>query len=235
MSNDGSGFDSIPGPSQPLSGLTIPAPAVRRLCLYLRELESMLARNCLTVSSRELGQTLGYTDAQVRKDLTYFGHFGQRGIGYRVDELIARIKVILGTDQTWNVVVVGAGNLGHALATYRGFGKKGFRIVGVFDNDPAKVGQTLGEPPGVEVLPMSRLPDIVASEQVRMGIVAVPADVAQQVADALLAAGVKGILNFAPASLTVPAEVPVSPVELSVHLEQLAFQIHSRSRAAQDS
>ena len=163
MANDPSAAGFDPESEEPARWSAIPAPAVRRLCLYLRELEGLLARNRLTVSSKELGQTLGYTDAQVRKDLAYFGHFGQPGIGYRVEELIARIKSILGTDKTWNVVLVGAGNLGQALATYRGFFKKGFRIVGVFDNNPAKMGQRIGEPPGLEILPMERLPEVVAS------------------------------------------------------------------------
>lgn len=211
---------------------SIPAPAVRRLCMYLRELDGLLSRNRLTVSSKELGQALGYTDAQVRKDLAYFGHFGQPGIGYRVDELITRIKSILGTDKTWNVVVVGAGNLGQALVSYRGFAKKGFRIVGVFDSNPAKIGQRIGEPPGMEILPMTRLPEVVASQQVQMGVVAVPAEVAQQVAEALLAAGIKGILNFAPTSLVVPEAIPVFPVELSMHLEQMAFQIRAHGGSA---
>ncbi len=210
----------------------IPAPAVRRLCLYLRELEHRLSRNCPTISSKELGQSLGYTDAQVRKDLAYFGHFGQPGIGYAVEELIARIRAILGTDRTWNVILVGAGNIGQALATYRGFLKKGFRIVAAFDDNPAKIGQRIGEPPGIEILPMKRLPAVIARQHVQMGIMAVPAEVAQQVAEEMVAAGVVGILNFAPASLAVPQDVPVLPVELSVHLEQLAFQIRARDERA---
>jgi len=208
---------------------SIPAPAVRRLCLYLRELENRLSRKQLTLSSRELGQALGYTDAQVRKDLAYFGHFGQPGIGYPVEDVISRIRSILGTDKMWQVVLVGAGNIGQALATYRGFLKKGFQIVAVFDSNPAKIGNRIGRPPGIEVLPMDRLAGVVASERVRMGIMAVPADAAQQVAEAMLAAGIKGILNFAPASLVVPEHIPVIPVELSVHLEQLAFQIRARN------
>ncbi|MGQ9650441.1 MAG: redox-sensing transcriptional repressor Rex [Phycisphaerae bacterium] len=210
----------------------IPAPAVRRLCLYLRELEGLLARGRLTVSSKDLGRTLGYTDAQVRKDLAYFGHFGQPGIGYGVEELITRIRGILGTDKIWNVVVVGAGNIGQALSTYRGFLKRGFRIVGVFDNNPAKVGQRIGDSRGIEILPLDCLSQVVASQEVQLGILAVPAEAAQEVAEALLAAGVKGILNFAPASLAVPEPVPVVPVELSLQLEQLAFQIRARSTRA---
>ena len=130
-------------PDRPMlnRGDVVPAPAVRRLSLYLRELEGLLRRNRETISSKQLGETLGLTDAQVRKDLAYFGQFGHPGIGYRVDDLVTRIKCILGTDRTWNALLVGAGNLGHALVSYRGFGKKGFEIVAVFDNDPEKIGQ----------------------------------------------------------------------------------------------
>src|SRR5580700_4977231 len=123
---------------------SIPNPAVRRLSLYLRQLESFKRKDRRTVSSKQLGESLGLTDAQVRKDLAYFGQFGHPGIGYRVDDLIGQVRRILGTDKIWNVVMVGAGNLGRALSAYKGFDAKGFRLVAVFDNDPAKVGKKLG-------------------------------------------------------------------------------------------
>src|SRR5829696_1877266 len=128
---------------QPRSDL-VPNPAVRRLSLYLRQLESFKKKDRRTISSKQLGESLGLTDAQVRKDFAYFGQFGHPGIGYRVDDLIAQVKRILGTDKTWNVLLVGAGNLGRALSAYRGFEAKGFRLVAVFDNDPAKIGRRLG-------------------------------------------------------------------------------------------
>ena len=202
-----------------------PAPAVRRLSLYLRELESIHRERQRTISSKQLGEALNLTDAQVRKDLAYFGQFGHPGIGYRVDELIARIRCILGTDRTWNALLIGAGNLGSALLSYRGFTKKGFRIIAVFDNDPRKIGQRIGEPPGLEVLDFARLDELVKAHDIQMGMISVPAHVAQSVADALVAAGIKGILNFAPASITVPEEVSMASVDLAVHLEQLAFRI----------
>src|SRR5213080_3071514 len=118
-----------------------PNPAVRRLSLYLRQLEDFKRKDRRTISSKQLGESLNLTDAQVRKDLAYFGQFGHPGIGYRVDELITKVKQILGTDKTWNVLIVGAGNLGRALMAYRGFDAKGFRLVAVFDNDPAKTGR----------------------------------------------------------------------------------------------
>src|SRR5947208_4439211 len=118
--------------------LIIPNPAVRRLSLYLRQLESFKRKDRRTISSKQLGELLGLTDAQVRKDLAYFGQFGHPGVGYRVADLIARIRAILGTDRNWNVLLVGAGNLGNALLSYRGFARKNFNIVAVFDNDPRK-------------------------------------------------------------------------------------------------
>jgi len=173
------------------------------------------------VSSRRLGAKLGLTDAQVRKDLAYFGQFGHPGIGYRVPDLITRIRAILGTDRTWNCLLVGVGNLGRALLSYRGFTGKGFRIVSAFDADPAVVGTRIGPPPGIEVLPMDRLEASVAQDHVQIAILCVPASVAQAVADQVVAAGVKGILNFA----------AVASVDLSVRLEQLAFNILARQLA----
>src|SRR5438128_1758525 len=131
----------IDRPDRPES---VPNPAVRRLSLYLRQLESFQRKNRRTISSKQLGESLGLTDAQVRKDFAYFGQFGHPGIGYRVDDLIAQVKRILGTDKTWNVLLVGAGNLGRALLAYKGFDQKGFRLVAVFDADPAKVGKKQG-------------------------------------------------------------------------------------------
>jgi redox-sensing transcriptional repressor len=198
---------------------------VRRLSLYLRELERFWRKERQTISSKQLGEALSLTDAQVRKDLAYFGQFGHPGIGYRVDELIARIRCILGTDRTWNVLLVGAGHLGKALLSYRGFLRKGFRIVAVFDNDPAKIGQHVGADEELEVLPFARVADVVAEKDIQIGMISVPAEAAQDVAQRLMDVGVKSILNFAPASLSLPVEVPVSSVDLSVHLEQLAFRI----------
>jgi redox-sensing transcriptional repressor len=214
---------SLPPPSSRAD--SVPEPAVRRLSLYLRELEGLLSAGRETISSKQLGEVLSLTDAQVRKDLAYFGQFGHPGIGYRVDELISRLRSILGTDRLWNVLVVGAGHLGSALLNYRGFSKKGFQVVAVFDNDPAKVGTRVGPAPGFEILPLERMPAIVAESEIQIGVMAVPAAVAQATAAALVAAGIKGILNFAPASLNVPENVAMATVDLAVHLEQLAFRV----------
>lgn len=201
----------------------IPNPAVRRLSLYLRQLESFHRNNRGTVSSKQLGESLGLTDAQVRKDLAYFGQFGHPGIGYRVDDLIARLRHILGTDKTWNVLLIGAGNLGRALLAYRGFDAKGFRLVAVFDNDASKIGKKFGP---FSVQPLAELEATVKEKSIRLAMIAVPADVAQSVADQLIEGGVRGLLNFAPVSLTVPGDIALNSVDLAVSLEQLSFQVN---------
>ena len=200
----------------------IPAPAVRRLSLYLRQLENIRRRNRRTTSSRQLGEALGLTDAQVRKDLAYFGQFGHPGIGYRVDELIKQVRKILGTDKDWNVILVGAGNLGRALSAYRGFVQKGFRLVAIFDADETKVGTVVSN---LAVQSLNSLQQVVRVHQVKLGIISVPAEAAQQVAEQLAGAGIKGILNFAPISLLLDDNVAISAVDLAVHLEQLSFQV----------
>lgn len=200
----------------------IPTPAVTRLSFYLRQLEAFKAADRHTTSSKQLGESLGYTDAQVRKDLAYFGQFGHPGIGYRVDELIGQLKKILGTDKVWKTLLVGAGNLGRALLAYRGFLRKGFSLAAVFDADASKVGQGFGD---LHVDSMDNLARIVTEQRIRIAIMSVPAEAAQGVADKLVAAGIRGILNFAPVSISVPPEVSVQGVDLAVQLEQLAFKM----------
>jgi len=201
----------------------IPNPAVRRLSLYLRQLEAFARKDRRTISSKQLGESLGLTDAQVRKDLAYFGQFGHPGIGYRVEDLIAQVRKILGTDKTWNVLLVGAGNLGRALMAYKGFEKKGFRLSAVFDADPAKIGKKHGPFP---IQGLAELAATIQAKNIRLAIIAVPADHAQDVADQLVSAGIRGILNFAPVSITVPGEVALTAVDLAVQLEQLSFQVN---------
>ena len=200
----------------------IPNPAVRRLSLYLRQLEAFKRKDRRTISSKQLGESLGLTDAQVRKDLAYFGQFGHPGIGYKVDDLIAEVRRILGTDKIWNVLLVGAGNLGRALMAYRGFASKGFQLAAVFDNDPAKVGKKQG---AFTVQPLSDLEPTIRAHNIKLAMLAVPADVAQDVADQLIEAGVRGLLNFAPVSITVPQQIAINSVDLAVQLEQLSFQV----------
>ena len=210
----------------------IPNPAVRRLSLYLRQLEAFKRKDRRTISSKQLGESLGLTDAQVRKDLAYFGQFGHPGIGYRVDDLIARVRHILGTDKTWNVMLVGAGNLGRALLAYQGFDAKGFKLVAVFDAHPDKVGKQQGP---FTIQPMADLAETVKRQAIRLAIIAVPADFAQDVADQLVAAGVRGLLNFAPVSITVPPDIALNAVDLAVQLEQLSFQVNVGEKSRTDT
>lgn len=211
-----------PGAVDPES---VPKAVVSRLSLYLRELQHLLRDQQATVSSSQLGQLLGFSDAQVRKDLAYFGHFGHPGIGYRCDELVSAIRSILGTDREWTIAMVGAGNLGRALLGYRGFASQGFRIVAAFDEAPDRVHQTIE---GVEVYPMSRLDEVVRDRAISFGLVAVPAAAAQGVADRLIASGVSGILNFAPVMLNLPQGVSLVSVDLATELERLSFSVANR-------
>jgi len=208
---------------------SIPNPAVRRLSLYLRQLEAFKRKDRRTISSKQLGESLNLTDAQVRKDLAYFGQFGHPGIGYRVDDLIGQVKRILGTDKTWNVLLVGAGNLGRALMSYRGFDAKGFCLVAVFDSAPEKAGTREGD---FLIQPLTELVPTIQKLNIRLGILAVPADVARDVADQLVAAGVRGLLNFAPVSIHVPPDVALNAVDLAVQLEQLSFQVNVSPKLA---
>jgi len=220
--------DIRPQPAQPgdlPSDATVPKVVVSRLSLYLRELQRLQAAGQETISSGQLGTLLGFSDAQVRKDLGFFGQFGYPGVGYRCEELIRAMRDILGTNQSWNVAMVGVGNLGQALLGYRGFGRQNFTIVAAFDADPAKVGQTVQ---GLTIQPVEDLPETVRDKQVRLGMIVVPAQRAQEAADLLVAAGVEGIVNFAPVTLTLPPHVQNVGVDLAIELEQLSFAVTSK-------
>jgi redox-sensing transcriptional repressor len=193
----------------------------------LRELQHLIEDGNETISSSQLGQRLGFTDAQVRKDLAHFGHFGHPGIGYRCRELVEEIRRILGTDRQWQVALVGVGNLGRALLGYRGFEKQGFRIVAAFDVDPAEVGTNID---GVLVHHIEQLEVVLAQHQIEIAMVAVPAAQAQEVADKLVAAGINGIVNFAPVTLSVPAALSTVGVDLARELEQVTFAVANRRR-----
>jgi redox-sensing transcriptional repressor len=209
-------------PEESAPDITVPKAVVSRLSLYLRELQHLVRDGHETTSSTQLGKLLGFTDAQVRKDLAYFGQFGYPGIGYRCSELIDAIKRILGTSQPWSLAIVGLGNLGRALMGYRGFGHQGFRIVAAFDIDPAKIGKSIE---GVSVHHLDDCSRIAREHQIRLAIIAVPGPAAQKVADALVAAGIDGILNFAPVTLNLPKHVQTVGVDLAIELEQLSFAV----------
>jgi redox-sensing transcriptional repressor len=196
--------------------------SVGRLSLYLRRVEELLREGSPTVSSGQLGESLGLSDAQVRKDLAYLGSLGQPGIGYPTQELGNAIRRTLGIDRDWAVALVGVGNLARALLRYQGFGRQGFRIVALFDVDPAKVGQRLE---GLAVHSLEDLPAVLAATGAELGLLTVPAEAAQTVADALVAAGIRGVLNFAPVVLRLPSHVSLVSVDLTVQLEQLAFLV----------
>lgn len=222
MQHDGKGLDRLPPP-----GPHAPKNVTARLSLYLRELDHLAREGKETISSRQLGRLLGFTDAQVRKDLAHFGQFGHPGVGYRTPELIQAIRGILGTDRPWNAVMIGAGNLGRALLGYHGFSARGFRITAVLDADPRKVGTPIE---GLTIRPLEDLSSVMTEGRVRLGVVTVPAHAAQGVADLLVQAGVQGILNFAPTTLVLPKTVSLVSVDLTVEWEQLSFSVISRGR-----
>jgi redox-sensing transcriptional repressor len=196
--------------------------SVGRLSLYLRRLQGLLREGGTKVSSRQLGEALGVTDAQVRKDLASLGHLGQPGIGYPPRELIAAIRRTLGIDREWRVALAGVGNMARALLRYRGFREQGFRVVALFDCDVAKIGQRVE---GLEIHATEAMPGVIAATGAELGLLTAPAEAAQAVADALVAAGVRGVLNFAPVLLRLPPRVSLVSVDLTVQLEQLAFLV----------
>jgi redox-sensing transcriptional repressor len=206
----------------PAGAKAAPKAVVGRMSLYLRQLEAYQRQGRTTVSSSEVGEPLSIKNAQVRKDLAFFGQFGHPGIGYRIDELIPALRHILGIDREWPLALVGLGNLGRALLRYRGFRNRGFHIVALFDNDPSKVGQ---KHDGLIVQPMDALRKTISLRKITLAILCVPGEVAQRVADMLVAGGIRGILNFAPVTLSVPPHVNLVPVDLSVQLENLAYKV----------
>jgi redox-sensing transcriptional repressor len=200
---------------------------VRRLSLYLGFLEDAGERGILTTSSDELAKLGGTTSAQVRKDLSFFGSFGKRGLGYSVPELSHRLREILGLGREWRVCIVGAGNIGSALARYAGFAERGFNVTGVFDSDPAKIGTRWG---AVTVQDIAHLEREILRGVYDIAVLTVPPENAQQIVDRIVRAGIKAILNFAPAQLSVPDSVELRTVNMAMELEALTFAITSRER-----
>ena len=198
---------------------------VRRLSLYLRFLEEFEGQGMDTVSSNALAARGATTSAQVRKDLSFFGSFGKRGLGYPVPELADRLREILGLKRRYRVGVIGAGKIGSALVQYRGFKQRGFDIVAIFDSDPAKIGHQWN---GLTVLDIASMEKELARRPLDMAVLVVPADVAQAVAERLVALDIKAILNFAPVQLSVPSDVEVKNVNLALELETLSYALASR-------
>ena len=205
----------------------IPDATVARLPEYLQILTEQAEAGVANISSEGLAELAGVNAAKVRKDLSYLGSYGTRGVGYEVDYLVYQIRRELGLDHDWPVVIVGAGNLGHALAGYGGFNERGFPVAGVVDIDPEKVDSVIG---GARVRPLDELGQIVASKQISIGVIATPPAAAQDAADRLVKAGVTSILNFAPGVLSVPVGITVRKVDLAVELQILSY--HEQRRAA---
>jgi len=205
--------------------LVVPKAVVGRLSLYLREVQHLIRDGKETTNSTELGNLLGVTDAQVRKDLAYFGQFGHPGIGYRCQELVSAIKNIMGTNTTWNVALIGIGNLGRALLRYKGFHEQGFQIVASFDVDDKVIGTKVE---GVDVYHIRDLTKMVTAQSIRLAAISVPSHAAQAVVDQVVEVGIEGILNFAPVTISVPSQVRVIGVDLAMELEQLAFTVVNR-------
>lgn len=201
----------------------IPKATIERLPLYYRCLEKISAyEEDEVVSSRELGERLGIPPTQVRKDLSYYGEFGRRGVGYHVEDLKKSLAKILGINKTWPAVLVGAGNLGRALVNYEGFQKMGLQITDVIDSDLDKIGNKVGD---ITVRSSKDLKEIVKTRQIKIGIIAVPASAAQDVTDLLIAAGIKSIWNFAPTRLVVPEGIIVRNEDLSVGITSLIYHL----------
>ena len=198
---------------------------VRRLSLYLRFLEHFEEQGMDTVSSEALAARGGTTSAQVRKDLSFFGSFGKRGLGYAVPELVRRLREILGLGRTYQVAMIGAGKIGSALVQYRGFRQRGFEIVSIFDADPAKIGRAWN---GLSVRDVKELESELRRHPVDIAVIVTPAEAAQAVADRVVALGVRAILNFAPVQLAVPEEVAVKTVNLALELETLSYALTNR-------
>jgi len=213
-------------PAVPGRRRDIPEASVARLPVYLRALSGLAEAGHVTVSSEGLAGAAGVNSAKVRKDLSHLGSYGTRGVGYEVDELVHHISSALGLTQRWSVVLVGVGNLGHALAGYGGFASRGFRIAGLLDADPARVGERVA---GLTVRHIDDLAEVVRTGDVSIGVIATPAGSAQEVCDRLVAAGVTSILNFAPTVLQVPEGVDLRKVDLALELQILSFHENRKS------
>jgi redox-sensing transcriptional repressor len=219
----------VPAPAPRTGERGIPEATVARLPVYLRALITLTEHGIATCSSEELATAAGVNSAKLRKDLSYLGSYGTRGVGYDVEYLRYQIAREIGVTQDWPVAIVGIGNLGHALANYSGFSSRGFRIAALLDADPARAGEHIGDLP---ITAFDRVEELVAEHGIAIGVIATPAHAAQDVCDRLVAAGVRSILNFAPAVLAVPDGVDVRKVDLSIELQILAY--HEQRKALAD-
>lgn len=204
----------------------VPEATIKRLSIYMRVLKDLEKRGTEVISSAELADICGVNAAQIRKDLTYFGEFGIRGVGYFVKELHFDVRKVLGLNQKRNVALIGVGNLGKALLSYRSFSEHGYDFVAAFDADPEKAHTSL--PNGLTILPMDDLKEVAREKAVDIAIITTPAESAQAAADMIVAAGIKGILNFAPVQIGVPQEVKVKKVDLTTEFDNLAYHLYAQ-------
>lgn len=200
----------------------IPDIVIGRLPVYLRALTRLLQEGQEVTSSHELGQRLGISSAQIRKDLSHFGGFGKQGTGYQIAYLVEQLRQVLKVNQEWEVVLVGAGDLGSALVHYKGFSDRGFRIAYVFDNSPEKVGRNIGE---FTIRPMNEMQNTVRDKGVKIAMIAVPAEKAHEVANQLIEAGIRAILNYAPINLNVPSNVHVQYIDPVLHMQRMTYYL----------
>ena len=205
-----------------MSQQPIPDIVIGRLPLYLRSLQRMAQAGRQVTSSQELGEHLGISAAQIRKDLSQFGEFGKQGTGYQIDYLVEQLRQILHVDREWIVAVVGAGDIGSAVARYKGFADRGFRVGMVFDSDPHKIGAHIGD---FTVQDTAQMIEVIQQAGIRIAMLSVPADQAQSVAELLVEAGVKAILNYAPVSLNVPSDVHVQYIDPTTHLQRMTYYL----------
>jgi redox-sensing transcriptional repressor len=200
----------------------IPKETIDRLPLYLRCLEKLIEDGEENISSKNFSNRLNLNSAQVRKDLSYFGDFGTRGVGYKTKKLASKIREILNLNTKWKMALAGVGNIGSALLTYTGFNERDFQVEMAFDNDPELIGEEIND---IEIEDVSRLPERIEEEEIKLGIIAVPAPAAQEIANRMAEGGVTGILNFAPTLLNLPDEVRLAQVDITKELEQLVYYL----------
>ena len=200
----------------------IPDIIIGRLPIYLRALQRLTEQGIYNTSSQELGEMIGISAAQIRKDISQFGEFGKQGTGYSIPFLVERLQGILKVNRVWDVIVVGMGDIGHALARYNGFVNRGYQVTMVFDNDPQKVGQKVNQ---LEIFGMDVMVDKIKQNKIKIAMLTVPASVAQEVTNQLVKAGVKAILNYAPIHLTVPADVHVQHIDPATHLQRMTYYL----------
>ena len=200
----------------------IPDIIIGRLPIYLRALQRLADKGVHTTSSQELGEMIGISAAQIRKDISQFGEFGKQGTGYSIPFLVERLRDILKVDRVWDVAIIGMGDMGHALARYNGFANRGFHVTIVFDNDPNKIGQKVGE---FEIFGTNLILEKIKQQRIKIAVLTVPASAAQEIADLLVKAGIKSILNYAPISINVPNDVHVQYIDPVTHLQRMTYYL----------